>query len=47
MVLSLAGKLPPKGQFAPLMIERRRESKEDKQMWNFTEVRERGNTDPQ
>ena len=39
MVLGIAGKLPPRGQFVTLMIERKSESKEDRQTWRFTEVR--------
>ena len=38
MVLSLAGRLPPPGQFTPLLVEKRRQSREDKQTWRFTEV---------
>ena len=38
MVLSLAGRLPPRGQFTPLMVEKKRESRENKQTWRFTEV---------
>ena len=38
MVLSLAGRLPPRGQFTPLMVEKKKESREDKQTWRFTEV---------
>ena len=38
VVLGVAGRLPPPGQFTPLMVERRRESREDKQTWRFTQV---------
>ena len=39
MVLGVAGRLPPPGQFTPLLVERRRESREDRQTWRFTAVR--------
>ena len=39
MVLGVAGRLPPPGQFTPLLLERRRESREDRQTWRFTAVR--------
>ena len=38
MVLDIAGQLPPRGQFVPLMVKKKSEDREHRQTWRLTEV---------